>query len=84
MKRAQETGLGVYKGNSFVKVEDFLESVFGWRGLKECQAELVGMLDEPRDRSGNVLGDCVFGKQNCAPLAKEVGVQSQKAQLCTG
>lgn len=49
VKRAQETGFGVYKGSSFVKVEDFLEGVFGGRGLKECEAELVGMLDQTRD-----------------------------------
>lgn len=84
VKRAQEAGFGVYKGGSFVKVEDFMEGVFGGRGLKQCEAELVGMLDESRDRSSNVLGDCVFGKQNRTPLAKQVGVQGQETQLCTG
>lgn len=81
---AQETGFGVYKGSSFVKVEDFMKGVFGGGGLKERQAEVVGMLDESRDRCSHVLGNSVFGEQNRTPLAKEVGVQGQKAQLCAG
>lgn len=70
MERAQKVGFRVYKGRSIVKVENSLKCMFGWGGLKKCEAEMVGMLDKSSDRGSDNFRDCVFGKQNRAPLAE--------------